>query len=572
MLEIFFYSFLSSLHIYLCGYLFYYFSISKEISIKHNIFELAFYGAFLLCLIALFLNFFISLNKMVNTFIFLIPFIIFFTFLFNKNFLIKILTYSIPISILCVLTISFDGTYRPDAGSYHLPYISILNENKLLIGINNIHYRFGHTSIFQYLSSIYNNYIFNEKGISIPLCLFFCNFIAYCLYELKISENNRHVKILIFIIFIFTIFRVNRYSDFGNDAPANLLFFYLIIETLKDNKNFLKIQKTIFASIFIFLNKITLLLALFIPIYLIVRKFEFKNIFNKISFISLFFLSIYLGKNILISGCAMFPVEQTCIENLYWYDKDSNRASNAINARLENEAWTKGWVNQIGKKENYRNYNSNFVWIKTWTISEGKTITKKLTPFLIFLLLLFIVLKIYDYRTNLPSVIKIKIENHYYFCLFLCICGSLLWFLKFPVFRYGYSYLISSIAIIFTMYLKNSKLIANQLIFNNSINYIIIILIFGITVKNSNRIYNGFIDEIDPWPNIYNDGKINSKKKNINIKKGKTTLFYKSKIGECYYSKSPCTHYFNGNDFNLDEINLDNFYGYKIYYFKKNEL
>ena len=151
MLEIFFYGYLSSLHIYLCGYTFYYLVINKNISNKCNIFELAFYGAFILSLIALFLNFFISLNVIVNTFIFLIPFIIFFTFFFNKNFLIKTLTFSIPITILFVLTISFDGTYRPDAGSYHLPYISIINENKILIGINNIHYRFGHTSIFQYL-------------------------------------------------------------------------------------------------------------------------------------------------------------------------------------------------------------------------------------------------------------------------------------------------------------------------------------------------------------------------------------------------------------------------------------
>ena len=41
------------------------------------------------------------------------------------------------------------------------------------------------------------------------------------------------------------------------------------------------------------------------------------------------------------------PVEQTCIKNLYWYDNGSNRESNAVNARLENEAWTKGWVNKL---------------------------------------------------------------------------------------------------------------------------------------------------------------------------------------------------------------------------------
>ena len=88
------------------------------------------------------------------------------------------------VAILFLITISYDNSYRPHAGSYHLPYISILNENKILIGINNIHYRFGHTSIMQYLSAIYNNNIFNEVGVTIPLCLIFCNFVGYLIFEI----------------------------------------------------------------------------------------------------------------------------------------------------------------------------------------------------------------------------------------------------------------------------------------------------------------------------------------------------------------------------------------------------
>ncbi len=568
MLEIFFFGLLSSIHIYVCGYLFYYFTINKEISINHNIFEFAFYGAFLLSFVALFFNFFVSLNKIFNTCLFIAPFIIYLFFAFNKKIFIKIFKYSIPVSIFFLLTISFDGTYRPDAGSYHLPYISILNENKLLIGINNIHYRFGHTSIFQYLSSVYNNLIFSEQGINIPLGLLFCNFLAYCIFELN-NNNNKDVKIVIFIILIFTIFRVNRYSDFGNDAPANLLFFYLVIETLKSNDIFIKIQKTIFTSIFIFCIKITLLIGLIIPAYLVLKNFKLKNILNKASFISLIFLSLYLFKNVLISGCAMFPVEQTCIKDLYWYDKGSNRASNAINARLENEAWTKGWVNQIGKKESYEDFNENFIWIKTWVISEGKTITKKMLPFTSFLLILLIILKIYDYKHRHQSTINKKIDDNYYFCLIICLLGSILWFLKFPVFRYGYSYIISAIAIIFTVSFRDSKFTFNMFLFKKTTNYIIIFLVLGITLKNINRIYDGFVEKIEPWPNIYSDGKSQMKKENKQIIKNQTTLFYKSKKGECYYSKSPCTHFFNGNDFKLSEINLDNFYGYKIYYFKR---
>ena len=395
-------------------------------------------------LIALFLNFFLSLNKVLNTFLFFFPFLLKLFFL-NKSFFKKIIYYSFPIAILFFLTISYDGTYRPDAGSYHLPFISILNENKILIGINNIHFRFGHTSIIQYLSAIYNNYIFTEKGILIPSGLIYCNFVGYCIYEIFQNKNRNFHKILIFILLIFVIFRVNRYSDFGNDAPANLIFFYLIIESTRDSEIFLKIKKTIFASTFIFLNKITLLFAFLIPIYFIFKNFRIKRLVNKISITCLLFIILYTGKNILISGCIMFPVEQTCISKLFWYDKNSNRASNAVNARLENEAWTKGWMDQSGNKKNYEQFLINFNWTKTWVSSEGKKIIKKTFPFFVFLLILYILLLYSEKLIIQKDEKKIKLPNEYYLCAIVCIFGSILWFLKFPVFRYGYGYLISLI-------------------------------------------------------------------------------------------------------------------------------
>ena len=355
MVEILLYSYLTSIHIYICGYIFFHYTIEQRVINKSNIFELFFFGAFLLSFIALFLNFFFSLNKLLNTVIFILPFVLF-LFIFDKNFLKKAIIYSIPIALLFCFTVSYDGTYRPDAGSYHLPYISILNESKILIGINNIHYRFGHTSIMQYLSAIFNNNIFNEKGIIIPLGLIYCNFVGYCIYELFNKRNDHLQKILVFLIISFVLFRVNRYSDFGNDAPANLIFFYLIIESIKSNDILIKAKKTIFASTFIFVNKITLLFGFFIPIYFIFKKFKIKKIANSISIISIIFIFLYTGKNILVSGCLMFPIEQTCVNKLVWYDKNSDRGSNAINTRLENEAWTKGWMDQKGSKKDYKEF------------------------------------------------------------------------------------------------------------------------------------------------------------------------------------------------------------------------
>ena len=59
------------------------------------------------------------------------------------------------------------------------------------------------------------------------------------------------------------------------------------------------------------------------------------------------------------------------------------------------------------------------------------------------------------------------------------------------------------------------------------------------------------------------------KKNNLAIKKNNKIIFYKSIEKECYYSTGPCTHFYNGNDFELNEIDVNNFYGYKVYYFNK---
>ena len=566
MVEIFFYSYLISLHIYICGYLFYYIIIDKKIRESDNIFEFLFFGIFLIGFISLFLNFFVSLNKFINLIIFFSPFVLF-LLIFNKNFLKKILVLSIPISLLLLLTMSYDGTYRPDAGSYHLPYISILNEHKILIGISNIHFRFGHTSIIQYVSSIYNNYIFGEQGITVPIGLIFCNFIGYCIYELFNRKNNYLQKILIFSLVSFVFFRVNRYSDFGNDAPANLLFFYLIIESVKGTDAIIKLKKTILASTFIFLNKVTLLLGFLIPLFYIFRNLKIKFLLNKVSIFSLIFLSLYFGKNILVSGCLMFPIEQTCIEKVFWYDKNSDRGSNAINTRLENEAWTKGWMNQKGQKKSHEDYLKNYNWLEIWISSEGKKIIDKLLPYSIFTIILLISLLIYEKKNK--NIIKNKpnLSIDFYLCLVVSIFGSILWFLKFPVFRYGYSYLITFLAILIVTCIKNFSFFLNE---RKTVKYFritIIVMFVGISLKNINRIYQGINNNIVAWPNIYNSELVFKKNENIEVKKGNKIIFYKSNKGECYFSKSPCTHFYNGKDFNLNEINVKNIRGYKIYFF-----
>ena len=164
MVNILLFSFLTNFFYYCVGYIF----LFKNKDAKHSIFYKTLIGVILTSFIALLLNFFIPLDQNINSFIFILVFLI---FLLKSRLIIKKkeIIFLIISTLICFFLILLSNVNRPDAGLYHLPYIAILNEYKIIFGLNNLHSRFGHVSIIQYLSALNNNYIFKENGIIIPL-------------------------------------------------------------------------------------------------------------------------------------------------------------------------------------------------------------------------------------------------------------------------------------------------------------------------------------------------------------------------------------------------------------------
>ena len=137
-----------------------------------------------------------------------------------------------------------------------------------------------------------------------------------------------------------------QYSEYGNDAPAHLLFFYLISITLKDKLFDTKeILNLLIISLFVVLNKIILLFSVFIVLIHFTKK-HFLNFFKnkRFYFLVLFFL-IWVIKNIAISGCLIFPITKLCSESLLWSNKSISKS-----VSIENEAWAKGWPDYVNDK------------------------------------------------------------------------------------------------------------------------------------------------------------------------------------------------------------------------------
>lgn len=549
------------------GTQFYSFSFGDK-GINNNISEKSLFGIIIISFIALIINFFTPLDKLVGTFLIAISIVIlltqFYLYRIKKNLIIFILV----ITFLSFLLILLSNINRPDAGLYHLPYTSLINENKIIIGSSNIHFRFGHISILQYLSAINNNHLFSTASITIPIASVVSIFLYHSIIKIYnfLEENKVIESFIVFLIAIFSFYSFNRYSNFGNDSSTSIYFFILSIYFLGINslKNIDKIQfyKISFLSIFLFSLKTFMVVSLIIPfIIFLFSNIKKKLILNKNFLICLLFFVCWILKNILISSCVVYPLTFTCIKNFKHYNNDTT-----IEAKNASEAWSKGWSDQKNEILSYKKYNKNFNWVKTWQNKHLKKIIEKFLPFIIFslLLLAFLVLKSFTLKKKI---------NNYYFDKKLIICFIfsnfflLLWFLKFPLYRYGQSFIALSYIFTFVLVFKKFINLNDKILLKKIYKFTLCIGLAIFLFKNGFRIIdNKDIQYFDyPWPKIYSleNEKLNKKQKFTKIVKDNRELYYYTKGELCMYSKSPCSNYL------LNDLKNDKFFNYKIYWIRQ---
>jgi hypothetical protein len=139
------------------------------------------------------------------------------------------------------------------------------------------------------------------------------------------------------------------------------------------------------------------------------------------------------------------------------------------------------------------------------------------------------------------------------------ILGFIFWFLNFPTFRFGTSYIITLISVLFAfLYLKNINR-DNYLLLIKSL-LIISLLVFSL--KQITRIYkekNNYYYNY-PWPKFYSFTD-NHKQINKKILKDGEYIYSYNNLGACMYSDSLCMHIKP-----TGEINYKKKFNYKIYF------
>ena len=530
------------------------------------------FGIIVFGFIGLLINFFSSLNIYINTIIFSFILLYFFLYILKKKGEIKkIVIEIIAISIISSISIYLSNINRPDAGLYHLPYTKILNDFKIIFGVSNIHFRFGHTSLIQYSNALNYNFLFKEKGILIPQALLIISVLYYFGKKIYLNIFNNKLNsnfVFLFICFSFSILNFNRYSSFGNDAGGNILYIFLVYKTFSlIQKKIVSVDDVIFVSLlslFCFVQKSFLIFSFIIPILLILN-FHLKNI-NKIIlskkfYILSFFIFCFFIKNIITSGCLIYPSTITCIKNLSWYNNDTTSRE-----EIMAEAWAKDWINS-NFTENPEEYIKSFNWTNTWTDNHFKILIKKVLPSLILILIVFIFIIASNKKHKKYELSNFE-KKIYIILASASIISLCFWFLKFPIYRYG-SGIIGGSIIILSFFLLQKKIKLTKL--NNYKNFFIIffsLLISAILFKNILKVNENFNTKYNqyPWPKIYSLTDNQNKLDKLNFEKYKNEgnfMFYIARDGYCMYGPSPCTYYIEKN------IIKKKYFNYNVYLINK---
>tara|TARA_B110000305_G_C19436913_1_gene639516 strand:- start:186 stop:1859 length:1674 start_codon:yes stop_codon:yes gene_type:complete len=510
------------------------------------------FGFIFIGFISLVINFLYPLTIYVNNALFIIIIIFSYKFKFFNQSYKKLIKYTFFTSLICYILFIYSNVNTPDALLYHLPFSKIINEHKIIVGLSNIHSRFGHISIFQYISSFFNNSFLGTNGILIPIGLLVSYFFIYCFKQFRNDfkkEESRIKSYFVFFILVFSLYSFNRYSGYGNDAQVHIYYFLTIIYLLDFfiiNKSLHTFRKLSLVCLFTFLIKPFYAMTLVIPflIFIMIRK-NFVILRSKFFFFGLFFVFFWLLKNLLISGCLIYPVNATCGSNLIWYSDDTIKNS------IAGEAWSKDWPNRIQKDTTAKDFNKNFNWVSSWSKTHLLVIIEKLLPIFVFILINILFL----FFTKCLKKNKYERKNNFFhYALLINVFLLILWFIKFPIYRYGlsfiYIFLITLLYFIFIRYIDLDKLKNYYKVFV----IFIFLIFFGAITKNLFRISDDYKQSISP--SLYDQYDVGRYERVYN----KDNIFtHYHKDTACGYSLSPCTNY-------KTELYKKQYFNYQIYY------
>ncbi len=444
---------------------------------RFNIYEITLIGLIFTGLIAQLLNFFIPLNNslIISNFFIVILFFTFDNFIKLKNIIINNFNKIIILILIVILFNIWCSDFHDDLNHYHYSYILNTDNTKYIFGYNFFHNHYGFSSGWLILQSYFNFdysrlqdiHVINALILFLVLCIFISHF-----NEIKKKENIKILDIIFFSILLFVILKYTRLKEFGLDKPATLIFFYIIFLSFKNEIFDKKLNNAnlfiiLLLSFFIIYIKIIYIPILILPLLNILKFKNYRFLFTKYCNILILVNISYFAKNIIISGCLVYPVQQLCFENLTWINLNSIQELG-----IGIEVFNKSYSNYNGSLSKIE-YIQNFNWISTWLLRNFKEFTNIILLIILCFLIPILISK-RKYKKSNKDIINLTSV------LIFCFLSFIL-FLKSPVIRM-YHHFFVFIVLVCAIYLFKSftfkinkkfiYILTIALVFNFSKNFI----------------------------------------------------------------------------------------------------
>lgn len=427
-----------------------------------------FIGLIIASNILVFLNFFISFEKIKNPIILILLLLTLLIFsLIKKIEIFKQLNIWSYIFATIFSIPAISNQISNDAYMYHLYSQNLITNSKITFGISNFFPHYGILSILEYPQSLIlnlNTYYLVQSIVILIIANFLNLMIQFFRSENLILKNFSIVFILVGFLdnfgfgggrngFIF----IDQIGKFDSSYAIFFLLTYLMTFycfKLEVNRNELLTLLLFFTYLFQIRSFGALMIFLIAPLY---RKIKLLKTYDLIFLLLINFF--WILKNVITTACIIFPIEFTCFSKLSWYTK-------GVAEKLSNDSIL-----------NNRNPNSvsfnffNFDWVSEFWIENSKSFTINI---LISIIFIFIVYK----SRNL----KLFIDKTTFLFILFQIFMIIIWFLFFPHYRF-------LIGIVLSIYFILSAL-PNDLIVNFKSKYFyILFLIIVIFIPRLNSYF-----------------------------------------------------------------------------------
>jgi len=357
--------------------------------------------------------------------------------LFNS---IKIITkkfnYKFCISFfLCFLIIINSNVYPYyttlyDYGFYHNTYLNWLNQDNIVVGLANLHFRFGYTGSSYLLGAFFNFYPYFGNGYIFTSSIFFVFLIFLFINKIDLKQNNFpniFNVLILYVVIKYTL--VETLSDVSPDKIASCLLIFLFYSLIKnfylEKSNNYQLS-FITLSILVTLGPLTWFIVILIFTFLIYENYS--DIKNKYKFLFYLFIlcTIYALLNFLKSGNIFYPVIFPIIDTFFTVYSDE--------AIYHTQNFPKGYPTGM-----------------EWVLPTLKIIilSNKFVILYLISLISLVFLSLSRYKSYLfqdKIILKLNL---------ILILAIIVWFLNAPAIRYAKIYFWLGFIIIFSFYFKN---------------------------------------------------------------------------------------------------------------------